>query len=158
MVLGSEQANKYEYKYFNRQNDGIKTPDLIHIQLNSFSWLLNEGLAELFKEISPIDDLSGNRFELSFVSHEIRESRFSEQECREKEITYSAPMYSTVQLKIISTGMIKEQILFMGEIPKMTTYGTFIINGSERVVVSQLVRSPGAKLTLQVEKLCVWLN
>ncbi|HJN58871.1 MAG TPA: DNA-directed RNA polymerase subunit beta [Dehalococcoidia bacterium] len=153
MVLSSEQINngKYNYKGFNRLNDNIKTPELIHVQTNSFNWLLNQGLKELFEEISPIDDLSGGRFEVRFISHEVRDSKFSEEECREKEITYSAPLYATVQLKIISTGMIKEQILFMGELPKMTKYGTFIINGAERVVVSQLVRSPGAYFTTELD-------
>ena len=149
MVLSPEQTNKYTYKGFNRLKDNIETPELIHVQTNSFDWLLTQGLKELFEEISPIDDLSGGRFEVRFISHEIREPKFSEEECREKEVTFSAPLYATVQLKIISSGMIKEQILFMGELPKMTKYGTFIINGAERVVVSQLVRSPGAYFTTE---------
>ena len=103
MVLSPEQTNKYTYKGFNRLKDNIETPELIHVQTNSFDWLLTQGLKELFEEISPIDDLSGGRFEVRFISHEIREPKFSEEECREKEVTFSAPLYATVQLKIISS-------------------------------------------------------
>ena len=119
-------------------------PDLVHIQKESYNWLLKDGIKELFEEISPIDDSSGDRFEVRFIDHEIREPIRSEEDCRKEEVTYSAPLYVTVELKILSTQEVKQQVLFMGDIPKMTKYGTFIINGAERVIVSQLVRSPGA--------------
>ena len=105
---------------------------------------LTEYGIKLFEEISPIDDSSGERFEVRFIDHEIREPIRSEEDCRKEEVTYSAPLYVTVELKILSTQEVKQQVLFMGDIPKMTKYGTFIINGAERVIVSQLVRSPGA--------------
>ena len=119
-------------------------PDLVHIQKASYDWLMIEGIKELFDEISPIDDSSGDRFEVSFIGHEIREPLRTEEECRREEVTYSAPLYTTVELKIKSNQEVKQQVLFMGDIPKMTKFGTFIINGAERVIVSQLVRSPGA--------------
>ncbi len=129
----------------------IDVPNLIQVQIDSFEHFKTEALTELFQEISPIEDFPGGRFELSFLSHYFEAPRRTEQECREKEITYSAPLHVTVQLKIkaggAGQGEIKEQTLFIGDIPIMTTTGTFIINGAERVVVSQLVRSPGVYFT-----------
>jgi len=129
----------------------IDVPNLIQVQLDSFYHLKDEGLKELFDEISPIEDFPGGRFELSFLDHYFEAPKNSEEACREKEITYSAPMHVTVQLKIKAggpgQGEIKEQTLFIGDIPMMTSTGTFIINGAERVVVSQLVRSPGVYFT-----------
>ncbi|MFW6195071.1 MAG: DNA-directed RNA polymerase subunit beta, partial [Chloroflexota bacterium] len=145
------------YKYyrnvrsFNRIPQVIDVPNLIQVQSGSFEWLTTDGLKELFEEISPIEDFSGGRFELRFLDHEIREPKFTERECRLKEITYSAPLYVTVQLEVKSTGEKKEQTLFMGDIPMMTRNGTFVINGAERVVVSQLVRSPGAYFTKEAD-------
>jgi DNA-directed RNA polymerase subunit beta len=129
----------------------VEVPNLIQIQLESFRWFSTEGIQDLLEEISPIDDFTGNRFDLSFLDHNFREPKFDMRECREKEITYSAPLYVTGQLKVKETGEIKEQMLFFGDIPIMTPHGTFIINGAERVVVSQLVRSPGAYFTLDID-------
>ena len=129
----------------------LDVPNLIQIQLESFEWFSTEGIQDLLQEISPIDDFTGNRFDLSFLDHTFKEPKYTMLECREKEITYSAPLYVTGQLKVKETGEIKEQMLFFGDIPKMTPHGTFIINGAERVVVSQLVRSPGAYFTLDVD-------
>ena len=126
-------------------------PNLIQIQLESFRWFSTEGIQDLLKEVSPIDDFTGNRFDLSFLDHTFREPKYDMLECREKEITYSAPLYVTGQLKVKETGEIKEQMLFFGDIPIMTPHGTFIINGAERVVVSQLVRSPGVYFTVDVD-------
>ena len=129
----------------------LDVPNLIQVQLDSFSWFKSEGLGELFEEISPIEDFSGGRFELTFEEHYFEKPKYTEDECREKEITFSAPLHVTVQLKIKAggpgQGEIKEQTLFIGDIPMMTSTGTFIINGAERVVVSQLVRSPGVYFT-----------
>ncbi|MCL0029216.1 DNA-directed RNA polymerase subunit beta [Dehalococcoidia bacterium] len=129
----------------------VDVPNLIQVQIDSFEHFKNEALTELFDEISPIEDFTGGRFELSFLNHHFEEPRRTEQECRQKEVTYSAPLHVTVQLKIKSSGTsegeIKEQTLFIGDIPIMTSTGTFIINGAERVVVSQLVRSPGVYFT-----------
>jgi len=129
----------------------IDVPNLIQVQLDSFERFKTESLTELFQDISPIEDFPGGRFELSFLSHYFEEPRRTEKECRENEVTYSAPLHVTVQLKIkaggTGEGEIKEQTLFIGDIPMMTTTGTFIINGAERVVVSQLVRSAGVYFT-----------
>ena len=129
----------------------IEVPSLIQVQLGSFKWLQDDGLMEVFKEISPIEDFTGNRFQLFFLDHEFRTPKHTEEECRKKETTFSAPLYVRVQLRVRETGEIKEQQLFMGDIPQMTPSGTFIINGAERVVVSQLVRSPGAYFTAETD-------
>ena len=129
----------------------LNVPNLIAVQLESFEWLKGEGLKSLFDEISPIEDNPGGRFELSISDHWFDDPKYNEQECRQKEITFCAPLYVTVKLKIKtpgpSQGEVKEQTLFIGDVPMMTRTGTFIINGAERVVVSQLVRSPGVYFT-----------
>ena len=129
----------------------IDVPNLIQVQLDSFDNFKNEGLRELFDEISPIEDFPGGRFELSLGDHYFDPPKFTEEECRERESTYAAALYVTVKLMIKASGPgqgeIKEQTLFIGDIPMMTSTGTFIINGAERVVVSQLVRSPGVYFT-----------
>ena len=129
----------------------LEVPNLIRVQLESFEWFKTNALRELFEEISPIEDFPGGRFELSFGEHYFEEPKYTEEECRGKEVTYSAPLYVTVKLKIKAAGPgegeVKEQTLFIGDVPMMTVTGTFIINGAERVVVSQLVRSPGVYYT-----------
>ncbi|MCY4474579.1 MAG: DNA-directed RNA polymerase subunit beta [Chloroflexi bacterium] len=134
------------YRTFGETNVPTDMPDLIQVQKDSFDWLLGDGLHQLFKEISPITDYSSDnpKYEMSLTEHEIGEPEFSEEECREREITYSVPLHVTIELKINETDEIKEQTIFFGDMPKMTENGTFIINGAERVVISQLVRSPGA--------------
>ncbi len=136
-----------EQRSYARIPQTLEVPNLIQIQIQSFEWLKSEGIRELFEEVNPIQDFTGGRYELSFKSHAFRPPKYTETECREKEATFSAPLYATVQLAVKETGEIKEQSLFLGDIPLMTPYGTFIINGAERVVVSQLVRSPGAYFT-----------
>jgi len=111
--------------------------------LDSFRWFQEEGLSQLLDEVSPTKDFTGNRLELTFISYEFREPRQSEQECRQRDLTYAAPLYVKTRLLVKGTGEIKEQDLFFGDIPLMTTKGTFITGGAERVVVSQLLRSPG---------------
>ena len=129
----------------------LDVPNLIQVQIDSFEWFKADGLKDLFDEISPIEDSPGARFELSLGDHYFEDPKYTEDECREKEITYSAPLYVTVTLEIKASGTghgeIKEQTLFIGDIPMMTSNGTFVINGAERVVVSQLVRSPGVYFT-----------
>ena len=127
----------------------IDIPNLIQVQLNSFNQFKDEGIEEVFKEISPIQDFTANKFELYFDSHTFREPKYSPDECKEKEITFSASLWVMAKLITKETGVIKEQEIFMGDIPMMTENGTFIINGAERVVVSQLVRSPGAYFVLE---------
>jgi DNA-directed RNA polymerase subunit beta len=135
----------------------IAVPNLIQIQLDSFNWFIGgkdpesrreSGLRELFDEISPIVDFTGTRMELRFLDYEFGEPKYSEAECREKDMTYAAPLRVDVELRVRETEEIKEQTLFMGDFPLMTKNGTFIINGAERVVVSQLVRSPGVYFTI----------
>ena len=129
----------------------LAVPNLIQVQTDSFNWFKTEALKQLFEEISPIEDFPGGRFELRFEDHYFEEPKYSEGECRQKEITYSAPLHVTVRLRIKASGPgqgeVKEQTLFIGDIPVMTETGTFVINGAERVVVSQLVRSPGVYFT-----------
>ena len=141
-------------KSFNHIENIVDVPNLIQVQLRSFDYFSTDGLRELFEEISPIEDFSGGRFALAFLGHEIREPKFTERECRMKEITFSAPLYVTVELEVKSgdsAGEKKQQTLFMGDVPMMTRNGTFVINGAERVVVSQLVRSPGAYFTRDID-------
>ena len=121
----------------------LDMPNLIEIQTNSYDWFLRKGLQEIFKDISPIQDFTGNLV-LSFESFSLGEPKYDVEECKERDVTYSAPLRVSVRLINRETGEIKEQEVFMGDFPLMTETGTFIINGAERVIVSQLVRSPGA--------------
>jgi DNA-directed RNA polymerase subunit beta len=134
-------------KSFSRLPQILEVPNLIEVQLNSYRWFQEKGLKQLFQEVSPIKDFTGNRLELSLVGYEFREPRYNEQECRQKDLTYSAPLYVRTRLLVKETGEIKEQDLFFGDIPLMTAKGTFITSGAERVVVSQLLRSPGVYFT-----------
>ena len=121
----------------------LDMPNLIEIQTNSYAWFLQKGLQEIFKDISPIQDFAGNLV-LSFETFSLGEPKYDVEECKERDVTYSAPLRVNVRLINRETGEIKEQEVFMGDFPLMTETGTFIINGAERVIVSQLVRSPGA--------------
>ncbi len=125
----------------------LSLPDLVSIQSSSFEWFLRKGLNETFRDISPIEDFSGSlRLELEFDPDDedlCPPPKFSVEECKEKDITFSAPIFVRARFMNAATGEIKEQTVFMGDFPMMTDKGTFIINGTERVVVSQLVRSPG---------------
>ena len=132
---------------FANLDENLELPDLISIQCSSFEWFLHHGLAETFRDISPIEDFSGSlNLELEFdpEDEDLRPPpKFSVEECKEKDMTFSAPIFVRASFKNRTTGEIKEQTVFMGDFPMMTDKGTFIINGTERVVVSQLVRSPG---------------
>ena len=121
----------------------LDVPNLIQSQIQSWDWFKAEGLKEVYKEISPIADYTGKKYELHFQEHYFRQSKYTPQESKEREITYSQPLYVKTRLVMKETGEIKEQEIFMGDIPMMTSNATFVINGAERVVVSQLVRSPG---------------
>src|SRR5438309_3580898 len=125
----------------------LPLPDLIQTQLDSFKWFCDEGLSELFREISPIQDFTGKNLDLKFISSEFREPKYSEEECRTKDLTFSKPLWARVELVNKETGEVTEQDVFLGDFPWMTDKGTFVINGAERVVVSQLVRSPGVYFT-----------
>jgi DNA-directed RNA polymerase subunit beta len=132
---------------FANLDEPLELPDLIAIQRESFQWFLEEGLANTFRDISPIKDFSeALQLELEFdpFDEDLRPPpKFSVEECKEKDMTYSAPIFVRARFMNRNTGEIKEQTVFMGDLPAMTDKGTFIINGTERVVVSQLVRSPG---------------
>ena len=121
----------------------LEVPNLIQSQIQSYAWFNEEGLEDVFREVSPILDYTSKKYELHFQDHEFRPPKYSPQECKEREITFSQPLYVKTRLVMKETGEIKEQEIFMGDFPMMTENGTFIINGAERVVVSQLVRSPG---------------
>ena len=127
----------------------LEVPNLIEVQLESFRWFQEEGLLQVLEEVSPISDFTGNRLELDFTGYEFREPRHPEQECLQRDLSYSAPLYVKARLLIKATGEIKEQDLFLGDIPMMTARGTFITSGAERVVVSQLLRSPGVYFTVE---------
>ncbi|NJM06856.1 DNA-directed RNA polymerase subunit beta, partial [Candidatus Gracilibacteria bacterium] len=136
-------SRRAERRSFARITDAIEVPRLIETQVNSFDWFRREGLRELFDEISPITDFTGKNLELVFKEYVFGEPRFNEFECRERDLTYAAPLRVNVELRIKTTGEIKESEIFLGDFPVMTDNGTFIYNGAERVVVSQLIRSPG---------------
>ena len=121
----------------------VDVPNLIQSQLQSYEWLKTEGLKEVYLEVSPISDYTGKKYELHFLDHFFRDPKYSPADCKDREITFAVPLYVKTRLVMKETGEIKEQEIFMGDIPMMTDNGTFIINGAERVVVSQLVRSPG---------------
>ena len=137
------RTRRIERRSFAQIHDAIEVPRLIETQVNSFEWFRREGLRELFEEISPITDFTGKNLELHFKDYAFGEPRFDEFQCRERDLTYAAPLRVNVELRILSTGEIKESEIFLGDFPVMTDNGTFIYNGAERVVVSQLIRSPG---------------
>src|SRR5215211_3746647 len=143
--LGADGLHRtnLERRSFARIQDAIAVPTLIETQINSFEWFRKEGLRELFDEISPITDFTGKNMELRFLDYVFGEPRYDEYECRERDMTYAAPLRVNVQLHILATGELKESEIFLGDFPLMTENGTFVINGAERVVVSQLIRSPG---------------
>jgi DNA-directed RNA polymerase subunit beta len=130
---------------FSRLKNVLDLPNLIDIQKASFRWFLEEGLRETIDDISPIEDYTGT-LAVEFGEYQFGEPQFSIKECREKDLTYQAPLSMTVRFVNKETGEIREQTVFMGDFPMMTEWGTFIINGTERVIVTQLVRSPGAYL------------
>ena len=137
---------KGKRKYFTKSED-IALPNLINHQNDSFAWFVKEGLGELFAEISPIDDYTGTKLSLSFKSYYFGEPKTTEAEARENNISYEAPLMAIAELVNKVTGEIKEQEIYLGDYPWMTERGTFVINGAERVVVSQLIRSPGVFFT-----------
>ena len=132
---------------FGNLSEVLEIPDLIAIQCKSFRWFVDTGLADIFRDISPITDYSETlSLDLEFDpdDEDLRPPpKFSVDECKERDMTYSAPIFVRASFNNKNTGEIKEQVVFMGDFPMMTEKGTFVINGTERVVVSQLVRSPG---------------
>ena len=157
---------------FAKIREPLEVPNLLSLQLDSVDWLLGNdawrsrlvvaekagrgevpktsGLEEIFEEISPIEDFQGT-MSLSFRDHRFEPPKYSVAECKERDITYSAPLFVTAEFTNNITGEIKSQTVFMGDFPLMTPRGTFVINGTERVVVSQIVRSPGVYFERTIE-------
>ncbi|MCA0982339.1 MULTISPECIES: DNA-directed RNA polymerase subunit beta [Exiguobacterium] len=136
---------------FARISEVLELPNLIEIQTASYEWFLREGLKEMFTDISPISDFTGNLV-LEFIDYSLSEPKYSIDESKERDVTYSAPLRVKVRLQNKETGELKEQEVFMGDFPLMTESGTFIINGAERVIVSQLVRSPSVYYNAKLDK------
>ncbi|SDN92325.1 DNA-directed RNA polymerase subunit beta [Alkalicoccus daliensis] len=134
-----------------RINEVLDLPNLIEIQTASYQWFLDEGIQEMFQDISPIEDFTGNLV-LEFVDYSLGEPKYPVDESKERDVTYSAPLRVKVRLINKETGEVKEQEVFMGDFPLMTDTGTFVINGAERVIVSQLVRSPSVYFNSKLDK------
>ncbi|NLK88345.1 MAG: DNA-directed RNA polymerase subunit beta [Clostridiaceae bacterium] len=138
---------------YSRIEEVLDMPNLIEVQKNSYKWFLEEGLREVFRDVSPIQDYTGNLI-LEFPDYKLEDDnpKYSVEECKERDTTYSAPLKVKVRLINKETGEVKEQEIFMGDFPLMTSNGTFVINGAERVIVSQLVRSPGMYYSKKLDK------
>ncbi|MEG1165928.1 MAG: DNA-directed RNA polymerase subunit beta, partial [Oscillospiraceae bacterium] len=139
-------------KSFARSQEIQEMPNLLEIQKESYKWFLEEGLRDVFADVDSVSDYSGN-LELSFVDYSMNEKpKYTEEECKARDATYAAPLKVGVRLRNKETEEIKEQEIFMGDFPLMTESGTFIINGAERVIVSQIVRSPGIYYDKKTDK------
>jgi len=147
----SPQSSLRKRKFFKRL-PMVSLPNLIEAQTNSYDWFLKEGLRELLDEVNPIKDFTGKDLELSFGDYYLDEPKYDEKTSKSKNISYEAPLRSKVSLLNKQTGEVKEQEVYLGDLPIMTDRGTFIINGVERVVVSQLIRSPGVFFTMEYQK------
>ncbi len=145
------KLGRKERQTFAKINEVAEMPNLIRIQTKSYKWLLEEGLKEVFEDISPIQDFAGNLV-LEFIDYNLDEApKYDQETCKERDATYAAPLKVKVRLITNDTGEVKEQEVFMGDFPIMTERGTFVYNGAERVVVTQLVRSPGPYYEEQIE-------
>ncbi|MGH9000496.1 MAG: DNA-directed RNA polymerase subunit beta, partial [Acidimicrobiia bacterium] len=136
---------------FAKLREVMPLPDLVAVQRDSFKWFLEDGIAETLTDISPIEDFTGS-LKVELADPEFEPPKYSEEECKEKDMTFSRPLFVTARFMNAQTGEIKEQTVFMGDFPMMTDKGTFIINGTERIVVSQLVRSPGVYFGVTPDK------
>ncbi|WP_046213352.1 DNA-directed RNA polymerase subunit beta [Paenibacillus wulumuqiensis] len=145
------QYGRRTRRSYARINEVLEVPNLIEIQQKSYQWFLDEGLREMFQDISPIQDFTGNLV-LEFIDYSLGEPKYTVDDAKERDVTYSAPLRVKVRLINKETGEVKEQEVFMGDFPLMTETGTFIINGAERVIVSQLVRSPSVYFSTKVDK------
>ncbi|WP_073240194.1 DNA-directed RNA polymerase subunit beta [Desulforamulus putei] len=149
MAYPEQVGSRVRWNY-GKLREVLDLPNLIEVQRNSYEWFLQEGLREVFHDISPIQDFTGNLV-LEFLDYTLGEPKYSVEECKERDVTYAAPLRVKVRLINKETGEVKEQEVFMGDFPLMTNKGTFIINGAERVIVSQLVRSPGVYFADQID-------
>ena len=152
-IQPSANSKKMRMSY-SRQKEVLEMPNLIEVQKNSYQWFLDEGLKEVFDDISPITDYSGH-LSLEFVDFELCEDdvKYSIEKCKERDATYAAPLKVKVRLNNKEKEEISEHEIFMGDLPLMTATGTFVINGAERVIVSQLVRSPGIYYAIGHDKI-----
>lgn len=135
--------------YFTKTDDALEIPNLIEHQTKSFQNFVQEGLGEIFAEINPVEDYTGQKIELRFKEYHFGDPKMSEIEARENNVSFEAPLYANLELTNKVTGEVKEQEIYLGDYPWMTSRGTFVINGAERVVVSQLIRSPGIFFTAE---------
>ncbi|MBQ3063228.1 MAG: DNA-directed RNA polymerase subunit beta, partial [Clostridia bacterium] len=138
---------------FSKARYTLELPNLVEIQTKSFEWFLKEGLGEVLRDVSPITDFSGN-LSIEFLSYSIdQKTKYTVEECKERDANYAAPLRVTVRLTNKLTGEVQNSDIFMGEIPLMTENGTFVINGAERVIVSQIIRSPGMYYASEIDKM-----
>jgi DNA-directed RNA polymerase subunit beta len=147
MAKGSATKRAANRTFFTSSDDAFDLPNLVDHQNRSFQWFVEEGLGELLAEISPIDDYTGAKLSLSFKDYRFEDPKMTEADARENNVSYEAPLKATVVLTNKVTGEVKEQEIYLGDYPWMTERGTFVINGAERVVVSQLIRSAGVFFT-----------
>ena len=137
---------------FAKINEVLEMPNLIEVQKNSYNWFLNEGLREVFNDVASITDYTGNLV-LEFIDYRLDDTpKYTVEQCKERDVTYAAPLRVKARLLNKETGEIKESEVFMGDFPLMTDSGTFVINGAERVIVSQLVRSPGVYYKMDYDR------
>jgi len=149
-VAHIEQYGNAKRLSYSRIEEAIGLPNLIQVQLSSYNWFLKKGLREALQEVFPISDFTGN-LELDFINYSLGEPKYQVHECKERDVSYQAPLKLKVRLTDKENGEIKESEVYMGDLPLMTEKGTFIINGAERVVVSQLVKSPGVYFNERVD-------
>ncbi len=147
----SKESSLAKRRFFNNRIT-VSLPDLIEVQKDSYQWFWDKGLKELFDEINPIGDFTGKDLEVSVSDYYLDEAKYVASVCKDKNISYEAPLRAKATLLMKSTGEVKEQEIYLGDFPIMTERGTFIINGVERVVVSQLIRSPGVFFTMDYQK------
>ncbi len=147
MSKASASVSPKTRQYFTKDKEIINLPNLVDHQNKSFQWFVDEGLGELLAEISPIDDYTGTKLSLRFKDYRFEDPKMSEADARENNVSYDAPLKAVIELTNKITGEVKDQEIYLGDYPWMTTRGTFIINGAERVVVSQLIRSAGVFFT-----------
>ena len=151
--IRSVKTGKSMRMSYQRQKEVLEMPNLIEVQKDSYQWFLDEGLNEVFDDISPIADYGG-KLSLEFIgfTFDEKEAKYTIEQCKERDVTYAAPLKVRVRLINKETDEINEHEIFMGDLPLMTATGTFVINGAERVIVSQLVRSPGIYYAIAHDK------
>ncbi len=151
------QCGRTKRKTFSRMEEILQIPNFLEVQKKSYQWFLDVGLREVFRDVSSITDFSGN-LELTFLDYTLEsKTKYSVEECKVRDSTYAAPLKVKVNLRNKETGEMKEQEIFMGDFPLMTSSGTFVINGAERVIVSQVVRSPGMYYEKKMDKADIWI-